>query len=34
MDLTEKQALINKVRNKERLSQEEGEALYDLDLYT
>jgi aminodeoxyfutalosine synthase len=26
--------LIQKVRNKERLTQEEGEALYDLDLYT
>ena len=26
--------LIEKVRNKERLTQEEGEALYDLDLYT
>ncbi len=26
--------LIEKVRNKVRLSQEEGEALYDLDLYT
>ena len=26
--------LIEKVRNRERLSQEEGEALYDLDLYT
>jgi len=33
MDLTEEQALIKKVRNKERLTQEEGEALYDLDLY-
>ena len=26
--------LIQKVRNKERLTQKEGEALYDLDLYT
>jgi len=26
--------LIQKIRNKQRLSQEEGEALYDLDLYT
>ena len=26
--------LITKVRNRERLTQEEGEALYDLDLYT
>lgn len=26
--------LIQKVRNKERLTQEEGEALYELDLYT
>ncbi len=26
--------LIEKVRNKERLNQEEGEALYELDLYT
>ena len=26
--------LIQKVRNKKRLTQEEGEALYDLDLYT
>ncbi len=26
--------LIEKVRSKERLNQEEGEALYDLDLYT
>jgi len=26
--------LIQKVRNRERLTQEEGEALYDLDLYT
>lgn len=26
--------LIQKVRNKQRLTQEEGEALYDLDLYT
>jgi len=26
--------LIEKVRNKERLSQKEGEALYELDLYT
>ncbi|HEY9190175.1 MAG TPA: aminofutalosine synthase MqnE [Sulfurovum sp.] len=26
--------LIQKVRNKERLTREEGEALYDLDLYT
>ena len=34
MDLTEEQALIEKVRNKERLTQKEGEALYDLDLYT
>ncbi len=34
MDLTEEQALIKKVRNKERLTQEEGEVLYDLDLYT
>ena len=25
--------LIQKVRNKQRLTQEEGEALYDLDLY-
>jgi len=33
MDLTEK-ALIKKVRNKVRLTQEEGEALYELDLYT
>jgi len=33
MDLAEK-ALIEKVRAKVRLSQEEGEALYDLDLYT
>ena len=33
MDLAKK-ALIEKVRNKERLTQEEGEALYDLDLYT
>jgi len=34
MDFTEEQNLIKKVRNKERLSQKEGEALYDLDLYT
>jgi len=33
MDLAKK-ALIEKVRNKERLTQEEGEALYELDLYT
>ena len=33
MDLTEK-TLIKKVRAKTRLSQEEGEALYELDLYT
>ena len=26
--------LISKVRNRERLNQQEGEALYDLDLYT
>ena len=26
--------LVEKIRNKQRLSQEEGEALYDLDLYT
>ena len=26
--------LIQKVRNKERLTQKEGEALYELDLYT
>ncbi len=26
--------LVEKVRNKVRLTQEEGEALYDLDLYT
>ena len=26
--------LIEKVRSKQRLSQEEGEALYALDLYT
>ena len=26
--------LIEKVRKRERLSQEEGEALYELDLYT
>jgi len=26
--------LIDKVHKRERLSQEEGEALYDLDLYT
>ncbi len=26
--------LINKVKNRERLTQEEGEALYELDLYT
>jgi aminodeoxyfutalosine synthase len=26
--------LIQKVRNKKRLTQEEGEALYKLDLYT
>ena len=30
----QKDALIAKVKNKERLSQEEGEALYELDLYT
>jgi len=34
MDLEQEQELIQKVRNKERLSQKEGEALYDLDLYT
>ena len=32
MDIT--MDLIAKVRNKERLTQEEGEALYELDLYT
>ena len=26
--------LIDKVRNRKRLTQEEGEALYELDLYT
>jgi len=33
MDLAKK-ALIEKVHNKERLTQKEGEALYELDLYT
>jgi aminodeoxyfutalosine synthase len=34
MDMIDQEALIQKVRNKERLNQVEGEALYDLDLYT
>ena len=34
MDLTKKEDLIQKVRNKVRLTQEEGESLYALDLYT
>ncbi len=34
MDAKQEQELIQKVQNKERLTQEEGEALYELDLYT
>ena len=34
MDFTKKGVLIKKVRNRERLTQDEGEALYDLGLYT
>jgi len=34
MDVQQEQDLIQKIRSRERLSQEEGEALYDLDLYT
>ena len=34
MDLMQEQDLIQKVKNKERLTQKEGETLYELDLYT
>ncbi len=34
MNAMQAKELVKKVRNKERLSQEEGEALYELDLYT
>jgi len=34
MDLIKKEALIKKIRDRVRLTQEEGEALYELDLYT
>jgi len=34
MTLTQEQSLIEKVKNRQRLTQIDGEALYELDLYT
>ena len=34
MTALHEEALIAKIKNKERLNQQEGEALYELDLYT